>query len=213
MLKTIGQQLDDGRWFTESAERNKGPIVGELKRILPATGLVLEVASGTGQHVSYFAEALPNLVWQPSDADAAFRRSILAWVTHKRLGNVLAPIELDVCRPPWPIAQAEAVVCINMLHVAPWAATRALFAGADRILARDGVLFVYGPYRRFGGHTAPSNEAFDMQLRASDPDWGLRDIEAVVDLASEAGFALSEIIDMPANNLSVVFRKPSPQMP
>jgi SAM-dependent methyltransferase len=181
-----------------------------LTRWLPSTGLVLEVASGTGQHVAHFAEALPKLVWQPSDADAAFRRSIQAWAAHKKLGNVLAPIELDVCRLPWPIGHADAIVCINMLHVAPRAATRALFTGANGVLGRDGALFVYGPYRRFGGHTAPSNEAFDIQLRANDPDWGLRDMEAVLDEASAAGFALAAIIDMPANNFSVVFRNRGP---
>ena len=207
MLKAIGQQLDDGRWFTGSVERNRDPILAELRRVLPEAGLVLEIASGTGQHVIYFANALPHLTWQPSDADAAFRRSIEAWIAKERPANVRMPANLDVRRLPWPVTQADAVLCINMIHVSPWAATQALLDGAKRILPAGGVLFLYGPYRRFGRHTAPSNAAFDEQLRASDPEWGLRDLEAVVELARAAGFRLGDIVDMPANNFSVVFRR------
>jgi SAM-dependent methyltransferase len=204
MLKALGQKLDRGRWFTASAERNKEPILALLKRILPHTGLVLEIGSGTGQHVAHFAKALPELTWQPSDPDAAFRESIRSWMEFENLGNVRAPVALDVCSFPWPVAHADAVLCINMIHVAPWAATEALLTGAKGVLIRGGVLFLYGPYRRFGRHTAPSNEAFDVQLRASDPGWGLRDLESVVELAGASGFELAEVIDMPANNLSVV---------
>ena len=207
MLKVVGQKLDDGRWFTVSAERNKGPILAVLERTLPRTGLVLEIGSGTGQHVAHFAKALPELTWQPSDPDAAFRESIRSWVRGEHLGNVRAPVDLDVCRFPWPVTHADAVLCINMIHVAPWAATEALFAGAKDVLIHGGVLFLYGPYRRFGRHTAPSNEAFDAQLRTNDPTWGLRDLEAVVELAATAGFELAEFVDMPANNFSVVLRK------
>ena len=207
MLKAVGQKLDDGRWFTPSAERNKGPILALLERTLPRAGLVLEIGSGTGQHVAHFARALPQLAWQPSDADAAFRASIRAWTGRENLGNVHAPLDLDVRRLPWPVARVDAVLCINMIHVAPWAATQALLAGAKEVLNRGGVLFLYGPYRRFGRHTAASNEAFDAQLRASDPAWGLRDLEAVVALAAAAGFELAEVVDMPANNLSAVFRR------
>ena len=206
MLKAVGQRLDDGRWFAPSAERNKGPILARLERTLPRTGLVLEIGSGTGQHVAHFAGALPQLTWQPSDADAGFRESIRAWIDRENLGNVRAPLDLDARRLPWPVASADAVLCINMVHVAPWAATQALLAGARDVLIGGGVLFLYGPYRRFGRHTAPSNEAFDAQLRASEPAWGLRDLEAVVEADVAAGFALAEVVDMPANNLSVVLR-------
>jgi SAM-dependent methyltransferase len=169
MLKAVGQKLDDGRWFTASAERNKGPILTLLGRILPRTGLVLEIGSGTGQHVAHFAKALPELTWQPSEPDAAFRESIRSWVKLENLGNARAPVDLDVCSFPWPVSHADAVLCLNMIHVAPWAATEALLTGAKGVLIPGGVLFLYGPYRRFGRHTAPSNEAFDVQLRASDP--------------------------------------------
>lgn len=210
MLRTVGQQLDDGRWFSASAERNKGPIIAALERTLPRTGLVLEIASGTGQHVVHFAKALPGLTWQPSDADAAFRKSVQLWVALEKLGNVRTPVDLDVSRFPWPVTHANSVVCINMIHVAPWAATESLLTGAKEVLNGGGILFLYGPYRRFGRHTAPSNEAFDARLRANDPDWGLRDLEAVVELAAAAGFELAEIVDMPANNFSVVLRRGSP---
>jgi SAM-dependent methyltransferase len=204
MLKAVGQKLDDGRWFTASAERNKGPILTLLGRILPRTGLVLEIGSGTGQHVAHFAKALPELTWQPSEPDAAFRESIRSWVKLENLGNVRAPVDLDVCSFPWPVSHADAVLCLNMIHVAPWAATEALLTGAKGVLIPGGVLFLYGPYRRFGRHTAPSNEAFDVQLRASDPAWGLRDLEAVIELAGTSRFELAEVADMPANNFSVV---------
>ena len=204
MLKAVGQKLDNGRWFTASAERNKGPILALLERILPHSGLVLEIGSGTGQHVAHFAKALPELTWQPSDSDAAFRESIRLWVGSENLGNVRAPVDVDVCRFPWPVIHADAVLCINMIHVVPWTATEALLRGAKDVLIRGGVLFLYGPYRRFGRHTAPSNEAFDVQLRASDPAWGLRDLESVVELAGTTGFELAEVVDMPANNFSIV---------
>lgn len=204
MLKAVGQKLSDGRWFTASAERNKGPILAVLERTLPRTGLILEIGSGTGQHVAHFARALPGLTWQPSDLDAAFRESIWSWVRWESLGNVRPPVDLDVCRFPWPVPHADAVLCINMIHVAPWAVTEALLTGARDVLIRGGVLFLYGPYHRLGRQTAASNEAFDVQLRATDPDWGLRDLEAIIKLAGTVGFELVEVVDMPANNFSVV---------
>jgi len=155
----------------------------------------------------HFARRLSGLTWQPSDPDAEFRRSIALRVAEERLPNVNAPLDIEVSRLPWGVAAADAVVCINMIHVAPWAATRALLEGARAVLRRDGVLFLYGPYRRFGGHTSPGNEQFDADLRARNPDWGLRDMEAVAALAAEAGFAPAEVVGMPANNFSVVFRK------
>jgi SAM-dependent methyltransferase len=190
-----------------AAERNKEPIAVVLERVLPRRGLVLEVASGTGQHVVHFARRLPGLVWQPSDADAEARASIEAWVATARLPNLRAPLELDVHCEPWPIRQADAVVCINMIHIAPWSAATAFMAGAGRVLRRDGTMVLYGPYRRKCRHTAPSNEIFDEQLRARNPEWGVRDLEAVIDLSHGAGLRLEEVVDMPANNLSVVFRR------
>lgn len=207
MLKVVGDRLEDGRWFAASADRNKGPILGVLERVLPRTGLVLEIGSGTGQQVAHFARALPELAWQPSDPDPDFRKSVAQWLAAERLENVSAPIDLDVRRRPWPIARADAIVCINMIHVAPWVATEALLGGASEVLPGGAPLFLYGPYRRYGAHTAPSNAAFDAQLRAQDPTWGLRDLEAVVELAGAAGLELDEVVDMPANNFSVVFRK------
>ena len=189
-----------------AAERNKEPIRAVLKRVLPARGLVLEIASGTGQHVAHFADAMPHLTWQPSDPDPELRASIRAWIAQTGVSNVRAPLDLDVCRQPWPIAAANAVVCINMIHIAPWSATAALMAGAARLLSATGVLVLYGPYRREGRHTASSNEAFDRQLRSSNPDWGVRDLEAVTEVAVSHGLALREVVAMPANNLSVVFR-------
>jgi SAM-dependent methyltransferase len=206
MLKIVGQKLEDGRWFTPSAERNSEPILAILRRILPGTGHVLEVASGTGQHVTRFAKALPELTWQPSDPDPEFRDSIRTWVASESLSNVCDPVALDVCKIPWPIRTADAVLCINMIHVAPWAATGSLLEGARAVLSGGGVLFLYGPYRRFGRHTASSNEAFDEQLRRHDPAWGLRDLEAVVEVAGQVGFVVSETVQMPANNFAVVFR-------
>ena len=204
MLKLDGQKLDDGRWFTGSVERNKDPILNLLKRVLPHTGLILEIGSGTGQHVAHFAKALPELTWQPSDPDDGFRDSIRLWTKFESLDNVRAPIDLEVCRLPWPVTRADAVLCVNMIHVAPWAATQALFSGAKCVLERGGLLVLYGPYLRFGRHTAPSNEAFDAQLRATDPSWGLRNLEKVVEIADQAGFRLAEVVEMPANNFGVV---------
>ena len=177
-----------------------------LKRVLPARGLVLEIASGTGQHVIHFARELPHLTWQPSDPDPELRASIRAWIAQTGLSNVRVPLDLDVGRLPWPIEEADAVVCINMIHIAPWPATPALMAGAARLLSATGVLVLYGPYRREGQHTAPSNEAFDRSLRSSNPDWGVRDLEAVTEAAASHGLALQDVIAMPANNFCVVFR-------
>ena len=207
MLREVADKRSDGRWFMPAAERNKEPILGVLKRVLPASGLVLEIGSGTGQHVVHFARALPQLLWQPSDPDAEFRDSITLWKAQEDLPNVRSPIELDVLRQPWPVDHADAVVSINMIHVAPQEAALGLIAGAASVLPSAGVLYLYGPFQRHGRHTAPSNAAFDVQLRARDPRWGLRDIEEVERLAWKAGFSTAEIVPMPANNFSLVFRK------
>jgi SAM-dependent methyltransferase len=197
----------DGRVTAPAAERNKEPILEVLRRWLPPHGTVLEIASGTGQHVAHFAQALPSLAWQPSDIGVDGQESIRAWIAAERLSNVRPPLVLDVGRHPWPIDRAAAVICINMIHISPWQATLDLMAGAGRILDEGGILFLYGPYRRFGDHTAPSNAAFDADLRARDPAWGVRDLEAVTDAARGAGLTFCEAVPMPANNFSVIFRK------
>lgn len=195
------------RLSAPAAERNRGPILDMLRRVLPASGDVLEIASGTGQHVVHFAQALPALRWHPSDPDAHARRSIAAWVASTGLTNVASPLAFDVRDASWPFAMLDAIVCINMIHIAPWACAEALFAGASRVLRPGGVLFLYGPYRREGRHTAASNAAFDSQLRSRDASWGVRDLEAVVALGRDHGLGCTEVVEMPANNLSVVFRR------
>ncbi|KWB44500.1 DUF938 domain-containing protein [Burkholderia ubonensis] len=195
------------RLSAPAAERNRGPILDVLRRVLPARGDVLEIASGTGQHVVHFAAGLPGLHWRPSDPDAQARRSIAAWIAQAGLSNVDAPLVFDVRDASWPFAALDAIVCINMIHIAPWACAEALFAGASRVLRPGGVLVLYGPYRREGRHTAPSNAAFDAQLRSRDPSWGVRDLETVVALGLDRGLDCIEVVEMPANNLSVVFRR------
>jgi len=207
MLKQHGEKTTEGKWTTPSAERNKGPILEVLARVLPRRGLVLEIASGTGQHVVHFANALPDLTWQPSDPDQELRHSIALRVTEEHRDNIERPIDLDVTRLPWPLQTADAVVAINMIHVAPWSVTLALFEGAKALLSPGQVLFLYGPYRRDGRHTSPGNAQFDLDLRARNPEWGLRDLEAVSDVAAAAGFDLAEIVGMPANNFSLVFKR------
>jgi hypothetical protein len=207
MLRQRGEKRADGKWFTASAERNKGPILDVLARVLPSRGVVLEIASGTGQHVITFAKTFPGITWQPSDADAELRESIALRVRDEQLPNVNPPVDLDVTRLPWPLQTADALVCINMIHVAPWPATAALFEGAKALLLPQRVLFLYGPYRRYGRHTSDSNVQFDSDLRAHDPQWGLRDLEAVSEVADRAGFALTEVVEMPANNFSVIFKR------
>ncbi|WP_342051624.1 MULTISPECIES: DUF938 domain-containing protein [unclassified Cupriavidus] len=197
----------DARRMAPATERNREPILAVLRDVLPATGTVLEIASGTGQHAVHFAGALQGLDWQPSDPDATSRESIAAWTAHTGLSNVRAPLALDVHRQPWGIERADAIVCINMIHISPWTATEALFAGAGQILREGGVLFLYGPYRRNGSHTAPTNAAFDEQLRAANPTWGVRDMEAVIELAAAHGLTCEAQLPMPANNFSLVFRR------
>jgi hypothetical protein len=187
--------------------RNRDPILAVLRHVLPARGLVLEIASGTGEHAVHFAAALPDIIWQPTDQDGMALRSIAAWRTSANLPNVLPPLELDVTSPAWPADQADAVVCINMIHVSPWRATEGLMAGAARMLATGGVLYLYGPFMEGGRHNAPSNEAFDASLRARDPDWGVRDLDDVCSLAAQHGLDFAERVAMPANNLSVVLAR------
>ncbi|MBC8738270.1 DUF938 domain-containing protein [Paraburkholderia sp. UCT31] len=199
--------MTDSRQHSPSAERNREPILAVLREALPASGRVLEIASGTGEHAICFAGALPGLDWQPSDADEEARESIAAWTAHAGLANVRAPLALDVHQPDWGVDALDAVVCINMIHISPWSAAQALCDGAGRRLVDGGVLYLYGPYRRGGAHTAPSNAAFDQWLKSRDPEWGVRDMEAVVALGDTAGLTCERVVAMPANNFSLVFTK------
>jgi hypothetical protein len=195
------------RLVSPASDRNKAPILEVLKRVLPKSGFVLEIAAGSGQHSVHFSRALPMLTWQPSDADANARESIAAWTAGEELPNLMPPIELDVRVQPWPLARADAIVCINMIHISRWAATMALMRGAGAILPEGGVVYLYGPYRVDGRHTAPGNEAFDASLRAQNAEWGVRDLAEVAKVANARGLDLVETVEMPANNLSVIFRK------
>jgi SAM-dependent methyltransferase len=197
----------DARLQAPATARNRAPILEVLRRHLPQQGLVLEVASGSGEHAVHFAQAFPYLEFQPSDPDADARASIDAWVASLGLANVRPAIALDAATDMWPIATADAVLCINMIHIAPWQAAVGLMRGAAKVLADGGVLYLYGPFRRGGAHTAPSNDAFDRSLRAQNPEWGVRDLEAVAALGSDHGFAPPIIEAMPANNLSLVFQR------
>jgi len=196
---------EDRRRSAPAAQRNREPILGVLREALPDSGTVLEVASGTGEHVAFFARELPGLAWQPSDPSSEMRDSIAAWSTG--LDNVLVPLALDAAAEEWPLSRAEAIVCINMTHISPWAATEGLMRGAGRILAGGAPLVLYGPYRRAGRELEPSNEAFDADLKQRDSSWGLRLVEDVADCATRNGLRLERVVEMPANNLSLVFRK------
>ena len=196
---------DDPRRHAPATLRNRDPILAGLRNLLPMRGLVLEVASGTGEHCAHFAAALPDLAWQPTDLDPENRASIAAWCDG--LPNVRPPCAMDASAPHWPVDRADAVICINMIHIAPWSAAEGLFAGAARILPDGAPLVLYGPYRQEGIPTAPSNEEFDASLRARDPEWGLRGLEDVAALAARSGFAAPSVTPMPANNLVVTFRR------
>jgi cyclopropane fatty-acyl-phospholipid synthase-like methyltransferase len=199
--------MNDPRRHAPATQRNRDPIRDVLARVLPKEGTVLEIASGSGEHAVYFAAQWPTLVWQPSDGGASQRASIEAWIAHTGVANVRAPLALDAAADAWPITSAAAVVCINMVHISPWRACEGLMAGAARVLPAGGVLFLYGPYKVGGKHTAPSNEAFDASLRAQDPAWGVRDLEEVLALAARHGLVHVETVAMPANNLSLVLRR------
>ncbi|WP_395331416.1 DUF938 domain-containing protein [Novosphingobium sp. BL-8H] len=199
--------MSDLRRTAPAVARNRDPILDLLPDILPPSGTVLEVASGTGEHAVHFARGLPHLDWQPSDPDADARASIAAWREAESVPNLLAPLEIDAAAPDWPVSHADAVVCINMIHISPWAATEGLMAAAGRLLPADAPLVLYGPYRREGHAIEPSNAAFDEDLKRRNPAWGLRLLEDVARRAEAQGLTLERVVEMPANNLTVVFRK------
>lgn len=187
--------------------RNRDAIAAVLADWLPPSGTILEVASGSGEHVVHFAAVFPHLLWQPSDPDPAGFASIAAWSAEAGLPNIASPLALDAAAPEWPVERADAILCINMVHISPWEATLGLFAGAARLLAPGAPLILYGPYVEPGVPTVESNQAFDASLRARDPAWGLRDTDAVRAAATAAGFAFAERRAMPANNLMLLFRR------
>jgi len=197
----------DGRLASPSAERNRGAIAGVLSQVLPRSGLVLEVGSGTGQHVVHFAVALPHLTWQPTEQDEDCLRSISAWAAVEPQANVWQPLYLDVTDAQWPIEVADAIICINMIHIAPCSTTQALLRGASRILPPGGFLCLYGPYSVAGKHTSASNREFDAQLRAMNSEWGVRDLDAISKEARGSNIELAQTFEMPANNLIAIFRK------
>ena len=190
-----------------ATQRNREPILEVLDRVLPEQGLVLEIASGSGEHATYFALRLPGVIWQPTDADPAALASIDAWTAELAATNVRPPVLLDVCAATWPVSSADAIFCANMIHIAPWEATVGLFRGAGTILPAGGLLVLYGPFMIDHRHTAPSNAAFDETLRARNPAWGVRDLGDVTEVARANGLQLLEQVAMPANNLTVVFER------
>jgi SAM-dependent methyltransferase len=200
--------MTDARILAQSTARNRDPILAVLREWLPPTGLVLEIASGAGEHAVHAAAAMPGLTWRPTDRDETALASIAAWRAASGLSNIAAPQVADAADPDaWPVDRADAIVNINMIHISPWAATLGLLKGAGRVLGQGGVLYLYGPYRERGRQTAPSNEAFDASLKSRNPAWGLRELETVAEEAARCGLTLAARVEMPANNLSVVFRK------
>ncbi len=203
----------DARQFAAATTRNREPILAVLDRILPPAGTILEIGSGSGEHAVYFAPRLPGRHWLPSDAAPDKRMSIAAWMEAEPSDNILKPVSVDTKEHHWaverisPSPRIAAIVSINMIHIAPWRACLGLLAGAVRILQRGQILYLYGPFMRDGEHTAPSNESFDDRLQVENPAWGVRDLEMVADAASLQGLDLAEVVEMPANNLSVIFRR------
>ncbi|HVH46977.1 MAG TPA: DUF938 domain-containing protein [Labilithrix sp.] len=202
--------MNDARRFAPATQRNREPILEVMKNYVQPGAHVVEVASGSGEHAIFLASRLDVRTWQPSDPEAEARESIDAWRAYANEPRVLPAIDLDVTKHPWPIDEADVVACINMIHISPWRSCVALLTGAARILRPGGILYLYGPYRRGGVSTAASNEAFDQSLRARNPEWGVRDLESVRDEAAIHGLVLDakdDVVAMPANNLSLVFRR------
>ncbi|EFH13528.1 DUF938 domain-containing protein [Teichococcus cervicalis] len=197
----------DARYSAPAALRNRDPILAVLRDVLPPAGLLLEIASGSGEHALHWARHLPGWTIQPSDADPAARASTDAWAAGAGLDNLRPALPLDAAAADWPVARADAVLCVNMIHIAPWPATPGLLRGAARCLAPGAPLILYGPFRRAGQALEPSNAEFDASLRQRHPEWGLRVLEEVAAEAARAGFGPPATVAMPANNLSVIFRR------
>ncbi|MEZ5967187.1 MAG: DUF938 domain-containing protein [Planctomycetota bacterium] len=196
--------------YAPATERNRAPILEVLRQVLPSRGTVLEIASGSGEHAVFFAGSLSGVTWQPTDPDPDAIASIAEWRAEASLPNLRPPLQLDVTAP-WPVHAADAIVCINMLHIAPWAAAEALFAGAARVLAADAPLVTYGPYRFGGSFAAESNATFDQDLRSRDPRWGVRDVDDLDVAAARQGLARVATVALPANNHVLVWRAGQPQ--
>lgn len=199
--------MTDKRLFSPSAQRNREPILQVLRHHLPHRGKVLELGSGSGEHAVYFAAALPELLWQPSEMDTDALESIQAWIATTGLANVLSPLRLDVNHRPWPVEQFDAIVSVNVIHYSPWESTLSLLEGAARHLPEGGVLYFYGPFMRGGRHTAPSNAEFDEWLKQRDPRFGVRSLETLQQEAQARGFETAAILPMPANNFSVIMKR------
>lgn len=205
---------EDHRRRAPAASRNRDPILQVLQKTLPSQGTILEIASGTGEHACFFAAAFPNVSWQPTDMDDRALRSIEAYRQHEAPANVAAPMRLDVTADIWPIQEADGAVCINMVHISPWKCSVALLEGCAKTLNPGAPLVLYGPYKRGGIHTAPSNESFDNSLRQQNPEWGIRDLDEIAAVAGDCGLTLENPIDMPSNNYCVIIRqKGSPALP
>ena len=203
----------DERLHAPATQRNRDPILEVLRDALPPSGYVLELASGSGEHIVHFAECLPELKWQPSDADLEALASIEAWRQLSKLSNILPPTALDVTAEEWDLPNVASdlvgVLAINLIHIAPWDACEGLIQGSATNVTQGGCLYFYGPFKRNGRHTAASNQSFDEMLRRHDPEWGVRDLDTVIEHATHFGLALDRIVEMPSNNLSVVLRRPS----
>lgn len=197
----------DQKLTSPAALRNRDPIADLLRHVLPQSGTVIELASGSGEHVIHFASLFPHLIWQPSDPSQEARVSIEEWVKTHDISNVLPPLDIDASSQNWPVERADAMIAINMVHISPWPATQGLLAGAGKLLPSGGTLILYGPYRRDGQMLVPSNVEFDASLRARNPAWGIRLLEDVASLAEQSGLALTSVTEMPANNLGVVFTR------
>jgi SAM-dependent methyltransferase len=219
----LREAIDDGRLVMDAAKRyapatlrNREPIRNILREVLPERGMVLEIGSGSGEHAVFFAAAFPQLTWQPSDVDRECCSSIAAWAAEARLANLRPPRHLDIAADPPAVVAArafDAIVCINMIHIAPWNACTGLMACAARALRDDGILYLYGPFMRGGRHTAPSNAVFHQSLKAMNPRFGVRDLADVSEEAARNGLVLDRQVEMPSNNLSLVFRRADSRRP
>ena len=202
---------ENPRLHAPAAARNSAPLLAVLAEILPQRGLFLEIESVSGEHAAYFATRLPGRSWQPSDPDPTRRASIAAYAKDARAAvqgtDILTPLAIDASASGWPLRRADAVLSVNMIHIAPWAAAQGLLDGAARILPTDGPLILYGPMKIDGAHTAPSNAEFDKQLRANNPEWGVRDLDVLDSAAFASSLERTELIPMPANNYVVVYRR------